>query len=97
MTNARTFVISIHCCPINPPLPPGEGTFCLYGGDADSCPVCGGGWYRLAIHYFKNNPVNVYGTAVISIISVVAIMFSLLALFAVKSFVGFSAFSASQR
>ena len=41
----------------------GEGTLCLYGGDADSFPVCGAAWYRLAIHYFTDNPVNVYGTA----------------------------------
>ena len=44
----------------------GEGTFCLYGDDADSCPICGGDWYRLATHYFTDNPVNVYGKAVIA-------------------------------
>ena len=45
-------------------LPEGEGTFCLYGSDADSCPVCCGDWYRLVIHDFTDNPINVYETAV---------------------------------
>jgi hypothetical protein len=42
----------------------GEGTFCLYDGDADHVLCAGTAGISLFIHEITDNPINVYETAV---------------------------------